>query len=228
MAGLGGLLLALFILYFVFMLVAQFLIGQLVLFLGSFYIAYVVYKLCVDVDDIKKIYFYVIFSLCCLFLFAYVNSLFSDTSCDGYYIGRVFKPSYGPEQNGITISNENFSNVCGFPGFRHACSQYSECKSGFVVFKPFQLFLLILLCASLGASLGFLININLNLEGKVLSSQAVEGFVELKNLSEYYKINEDFFKNLTVQEIAVQTGRTERYVKSFITRNKLKCQNYGN
>ena len=109
MAGFGGLLVGLFLLYFVFMFVAQFLIGQLLIFLGSIYIGYLAYKLCLELEEPKRIYKIIGLLVSGAILVAYVGSLNSESSCDGFYIGKVFKSGYGPEQNGTTITNENYS-----------------------------------------------------------------------------------------------------------------------
>lgn len=235
MAAFGGLLVGLFLLYFVFMLVAQFLIGQLLIFLGAIYIGYLAYKLCLDLEEPKRIHKIIALLVFGVILVAYVGALNSDSSCDGFYIGKVFKSGYGPEQNGTTITSDNYSSVCGYPGFRHACRQFEECKRGMVVLKPLQLFLFGLLCAALGSVLGLVkvskFEIKNNAEPKepieIADGNKVIVDVSSKNLQDYWKESKDTFETSKVSHISKMTGRSERAIKVFITRNKLFCADYG-
>lgn len=235
MAGFGGLLVGLFLLYFVFMLVAQFLIGQLLIFLGAIYIGYLAYKLCLDLEKPKRLYKFIALLVSGVILVSYLGVLNSESSCDGFYIGKVFKSGYGSEQNGTTITSENYSGVCGYPGFGHACRQFEECKRGMVVLKPLQLFLFGLLCTALGSLLGLVkvskFEVKNNLESKEPIKTVDRNKVLLnassKHLQDYWKESKDTFETSTVSHISKMTGRSERTIKSFITRNKLFCADYG-
>jgi hypothetical protein len=235
MAALGGALIGLFLLYFLFMFVAQFLIGQLLIFFGALYLGYFVYNLCLDFEKPKRIYKIITILISGLLVLAYVAALNSESYCDGYYIGKVFKSGYGPEQNGATVTIENYSNICGYPGFSHACRQFEECRRGTVVLKPLQLFVFGLLCASIGSVLG-LIKIGKIDSPKVTESQNLAGAadgtkIELnessKQLKDHWRENKDKFENSTLSYISKNTGYSERAIKTFITKNKLYCTDYG-
>jgi hypothetical protein len=235
MGELGGAVLILFLFYFVFMLVAQFIIGQILIVIGSIALAFLAHSICLEVA-VKNLFKFFTCLLISGFLgICYYNSLFSETSCDNYYMGKLSNSKYGPEQNGVSISHDNYSKICNFEfqGFRHACSQYDECRSGLTALKPLPLFLFGLLCASLGSALGLLPN------GKFSTTKADEESkykaqsTNIQNsnkqitLKKFHEENPTLFKESTVEEIAKLTGRTERSIKTFITREKIYCINYG-
>lgn len=233
MGELGGALLVLFLFYFVFMLVAQFIIGQILIVIGSIALAFLAHSICKEVAAKNFFKFITCLLISVLLGIGYYNSLFSETSCDNYYMGKLSNSGYGPEQNGVSISYENYSKICNFPGFRHACRQYDECRSGLTALKPLPLFLFGLLCASVGSALGLLPL------GKLITSKGEEDSKHkrestylqnsktLITLRKFQEENPTLFKESTVEEIAKLTGRTERSIKTFITREKIYCINYG-
>jgi len=152
--GLGHSLLALFFAYFLFMIVAQFLVGQLALVAGGVYLGIQTSRNSSDFTSPGWRSFLVASSVGALLGVALVAAVGSGTACDSYYIGKVFGSGYGPEQNGAMVTAENHSNVCSFPGFRHACSQFDECRKGVAFFRPLPIFLFCLLCVAIGAAIG--------------------------------------------------------------------------
>jgi len=233
MGELGGALLVLFLFYFVFMLVAQFIIGQLLIVIGSIALAFLARSICKEVAAKNLFKFFTCLLISVLLGIGYYNSLFSETSCDNYYMGKLSNSGYGPEQNGVSISNDNYSKICHFPGFRYACSQYDECRSGLTALKPLPLFLFGLLCASLGSALGLLPNGKFSTTKADKESKYKTESTNLQDsktsitLQKFQKENPTLFEESTVEEIAKLTGRTERAIKAFITKNKLYCINYG-
>jgi len=235
MGELGGLLIVLFLFYFVFMLVAQFIIGQILIIIGSFSLAYLAYSICSEVATRNFYRFVTCLLISVLLGIGYYNSLFSETLCDNWYMGKLSNSRYGPEQNGVSISHDNYSKICNFEfvGFRYACSQYEECRSGLTALKPLPLFLFGLLCASLGSALGLIPIGKLNITKGEEESRYKSGSINLQNpktlitLQKFQEENPTLFEESTVEEIAKITGRTEKSVKSFITRKKLYCINYG-
>jgi hypothetical protein len=235
MGELGGAALILFLFYFVFMFVAQFIIGQILIVIGSIALAFLAYSVCKEVKAKTLFKFLTCLLITVLLGIGYYNSLFSETSCDNYYMGKFTRPRYGPEQNGVSISQDNYSKICNFEfqGFRHACSQYDECRSGLTALKPLPLFLFGLLCASLGWALGlFPIGKFNETKGEDESNYKAQS-TNIQNsnkqitLQTFQEENPILFKESTVEEISRLTGRTERSIKTFITRKKLYCVNYG-
>lgn len=233
MGELGGALLVLFLFYFVFMLVAQFIIGQILIVIGSIALAFLAHSICKEVAAKNFFKFITCLLISVLLGIGYYNSLFSETSCDNYYMGKLSNSGYGPEQNGVSISYDNYSKICNFPGFRHACSQYDECRSGLTALKPLPLFLFGLLCASLGSALGLLPTGKLNIAKGEKESKYKAQSTNIQNsnkqitLQKFQEENPTLFEESTVEEISRLTGRTERAIKTFITKNKLYCINYG-
>jgi hypothetical protein len=233
MGELGGALLVLFLFYFVFMLVAQFIIGQILIVIGSIALALLAHSICKEVAAKNLFKFFTCLLISVLLGIGYYNSLFSETSCDNYYMGKLNNSGYGPEQNGVSISHDNYSKICNFPGFRHACSQYDECRSGLTALKPLPLFLFGLLCASLGSALGLFPSGKLSeTKGEDASSYKPNpANIKISStsitLQKFQQDNPTVFQNSTVEEIAKLTGRTDRSVKNFITKKKIYCVNYG-
>jgi hypothetical protein len=104
-----------------------------------------------------------------------------------------------------------------------------------VALKPLQLFLFGLLCTAIGGLLGLIklrkVDVKHNTESKELIKTVGEGEVIMnassKQLRDHWKENKDKFETSSVSNIAKMTGRSERAVKTFITRNKLFCADYG-
>jgi hypothetical protein len=150
----GAALLLIFVMYFVYMVVAQFVIGQLALIFGAIYCGVQIKRTVTDFLGRSYRNFFIALIVTLLLFVALIAAVGRDTACDGYYIGKVFGSGYGPQQNGTTVSADNYSQVCHFPGFRYACSQFDECRSGVPFLRPLPIFIFGLLCAGIGVVFG--------------------------------------------------------------------------
>lgn len=233
MGGIGAGLISLFVFYLIFALTAQFVIGQIAILIGSIALGVLIYRLCSEMEGENRTYLYGSIILSVLLGLLYYNAVLSETACDNYYIGKVFNSGYGAQQNGASITKENYSEVCHFSGLSYACSQYMECKSGLTALKPLALFFFGLLCSSIGCTLGMLKavskikpNKSNAISNPINTSSASNLTIPALGLYDFQQENKEIFKQSTVEEIAKLTGRTERSIKAFITRHNLSCANY--
>lgn len=233
MSDITFLLTAIFVSYFIFTLVAQFLVGQLAIAAGSLMLGVLAYQIAVEAKD--KIYrgLIISFGLMLLLLVSYYFAFTSKTACDGYYIGKVFEKSGELIQSGAEISASNYSDVCYSPGFRHACNQYNECNQKFAALRALPLFLSGLLCILVGAITGLLraswkqlpVSVQ-SLDSKLTTTETTPKVATDFNLSTFANNYPLEFEKSTLAQLASLSGKSERSIKSFITKNNLRCVDY--
>jgi len=233
----GGILSTAFVLlifYFIFNLIAQFLPGQLILVAGSIAFGVGARNVCLDFKERpNRKFLLAAIAAAPILLICYYFAITSKAACDGYYLGKIFGGSGGVTQSGADISFENYSSVCHWPGFRYACKQYDECRQGIAALRALPLFLFGLICISIGSVIGLLQVARKPLQAIRHKEEFRSELTQAPKISQvqfdllsYANENPEKFLNSTVKELSLLSTKSERSIKSFITKNRLRCADY--
>jgi hypothetical protein len=225
---------------FLFNIIAGFFIGKIILLLLAIACGIISKRVCSDLDP--KVFLgtrrkYVLSSFVALAALGlvYLYALTSEGACNGYYAGKLFDKASTIQQNGAYITNDNSMKVCDFPGYGSACKQYYECRRTLPPLRSIPLFFLGLICISIGSAIGFAANRKFILHEKLQrlrSPHSISGEKSKKSATPQFDLlkysieHTAKFEATTVAELSLLSGKSERAVRGFITRNGLRCADY--